>query len=45
MRLDTKGILDACILIVDEQDANVRLLERLLGEAGYTNMSATTASH
>lgn len=34
-------ILHARILIVDDQDANVRLLSRLLGEAGYTQVSAT----
>src|SRR5664280_745888 len=35
------GSLDASILIVDDQEANVKLLERLLGEAGYTNVSST----
>jgi len=35
-------ILDASILIVDDQDANVLLLTRLLAEAGYTRVSATT---
>jgi PAS domain S-box-containing protein len=34
-------ILAASILIVDDQDANVRLLQRLLDEAGYTNVSST----
>ncbi len=33
-------ILSARILIVDDQDANVRMLERLLGEAGYTHITA-----
>ncbi|MDO9072830.1 MAG: response regulator [Rubrivivax sp.] len=32
-------ILAARILIVDDQDANVKLLQRLLGEAGYTGVS------
>ena len=32
-------ILDARILIVDDQEANLRLLERLLGEAGYRNVT------
>ena len=32
-------ILNASILIVDDQDANVQLLDRLLGEAGYTRVS------
>lgn len=34
-------ILNASILIVDDQIANVQLLEQLLSEAGYTNLSAT----
>jgi CheY-like chemotaxis protein len=33
--------LNARILIVDDQSAHVHLLERLLGEAGYLNVSAT----
>jgi len=36
-----QDILEAEILIVDDQEANTRLLTRLLGEAGYTNVSAT----
>jgi len=40
MRLPEQDILEARILIVDDQEANVRLLERLLGEAGYTNLSS-----
>ena len=34
----------ARILIVDDQLPNVRLLERLLGQMGYTNLQATTDS-
>jgi PAS domain S-box-containing protein len=34
--------LDASILIVDDQEANVKLLERLLADAGYTNVASTT---
>ncbi|MDE1947096.1 MAG: response regulator [Burkholderiales bacterium] len=34
-------ILGARILIVDDQSANVRLLERLLSDAGYTRVSST----
>ncbi len=34
-------ILAASILIVDDQSANVQLLQQLLGEAGYTRVSAT----
>ncbi len=35
-------ILNARILIVDDQDANVRLLSRMLEEAGYTHVSASS---
>ncbi len=41
MILNASDILSASILIVDDQDANVKLLERLLGEAGYTNVVST----
>ena len=41
MKLNPSDILSASILIVDDQDANVKLLERLLGEAGYTNVAST----
>jgi diguanylate cyclase (GGDEF)-like protein len=34
-------ILAARILIVDDQEANVRLLERMLGGAGYQRVSST----
>jgi len=34
-------ILDASILIVDDQQPNVSLLEQLLGEAGYTCVAST----
>ena len=37
-------ILDAGILIVDDQEANVSLLRQLLLEAGYTSVSSTTNS-
>ena len=36
-----RDILDASILIVDDQAANVQLLSRLLADAGYTQVSAT----
>ena len=36
-----QDILDARILIVDDQKPNVQLLLRLLEEAGYTNVSST----
>ncbi len=41
MMVSTTDILGASILIVDDQEANVKLLERLLGEAGYANVSST----
>ena len=41
MMLSASDILNASILIVDDQDANVKLLERLLGEAGYANIAST----
>ncbi len=34
-------ILNARILIVDDQEANILLLEQLLSQAGYTNVSAS----
>src|SRR2546427_10869166 len=45
MRTDGVGELaDARILIADDEPANVRLLERLLGQGGYRNVRATTDS-
>lgn len=41
MKLTEQDILNASILIVDDQQANVVLLETLLGDAGYTNISST----
>jgi CheY-like chemotaxis protein len=37
-------ILDASILIVDDREANVSLLEQILGEDGYTRITTTTNS-
>jgi len=37
-------LTDARILIADDEPANVRLLERLLNQAGYRNVRATTDS-
>jgi len=34
-------VLGAHILIVDDQASNVKLLERLLGDAGYANVAST----
>jgi CheY-like chemotaxis protein len=44
MKPTPEDILCSTILIVDDQEANVRLLERLLREAGYSNVSSTTDS-
>jgi PAS domain S-box-containing protein len=41
MRLADSEILGASILIVDDQEANVRLLEQMLREAGYTSVAST----
>jgi CheY-like chemotaxis protein len=41
MILGAENILDADILIVDDQEANVRLLKRVLSEAGYTSVAFT----
>ena len=41
MKFIEPHILDASILIVDDQEANINLLERLLDEAGYTRVSST----
>lgn len=41
MKFTEPHILDASILIVDDQEANISLLERLLGETGYTRVSST----
>jgi len=41
MKFVESHVLDAGILIVDDQEANISLLERLLGEAGYTRVSST----
>jgi PAS domain S-box-containing protein len=38
-------IFSARILIVDDQEANVSLLEGLLGDAGYVDVSATMKPH
>jgi len=39
--IHTAEIHKAGILVVDDQEANVRLLERLLGDAGYTRVAST----
>jgi PAS domain S-box-containing protein len=39
--LERSEILNAGILIVDDQDANVKLLEQMLHNAGYRNFTST----
>ena len=41
MMITESEILNANILIVDDQEANVKLLEQLLGDAGYACVSST----
>ena len=41
MKITESDILNASILIVDDQESNVSLLERMLSEAGYTNVAST----
>jgi len=41
MMVSESDILGASILIVDDQEANVSLLEQLLSEAGYTCVAST----
>jgi PAS domain S-box-containing protein len=42
MKLDESAILNARLLIVDDQEVNVSLLEQMLLEAGYTRVESTT---
>jgi len=44
MTVGAPNILDASILIVDDQESNVSLLEQLLSEAGYTCVASTMNS-
>jgi PAS domain S-box-containing protein len=41
MKLSESEIFDAAILVVDDQESNISLLLRLLGEAGYRRVSST----
>ena len=43
--INLSDILNAGILIVDDLDANVRLLERMLRGAGYTSIALTMNPH
>src|ERR671932_2217840 len=40
--MDTDRFKDARILIVDDEPVNVRLLERMLQQAGYRRVQSTT---
>jgi adenylate cyclase len=42
---EASEILKANVLIVDDQPANVTLLERMLGEAGYQSITSTLDPH
>ena len=41
MMVNAPDIFNASILIVDDQESNVRLLEQMLSEAGYTCVAST----
>jgi len=45
MTISNDDILDASILIVDDQEANVELLEQMLREVGYRRMTSTMDPH
>ena len=45
MMIAESDILNASILIVDDQEANVSLLEQMLREAGYTSVTSTMNPH
>ncbi len=39
--LDARNMFDARILVIDDERANVQLLEHMLAKAGYTNVEST----
>jgi CheY-like chemotaxis protein len=43
--ISSSAILNARILVVDDQEANVRLLERMLSGAGYACIASTMDPH
>ena len=45
MKVAESEILNASILIVDDQEVNVSLLENMLGDAGYTSVASTMNPH
>ena len=42
MKVSEPDIQNASILIVDDQEANVSLLQQMLHDAGYTRVASTT---
>jgi two-component system, cell cycle response regulator len=44
MMVGVPALLNAGILIVDDQESNISLLEQVLGDAGYSRVSSTTNS-
>jgi PAS domain S-box-containing protein len=45
MKLAESDILNASVLIVDDQEVNVSLLEQMLREAGYARLASTMNPH
>jgi PAS domain S-box-containing protein len=45
MKIRSEDILNARILIVDDQDSNISLLQQLLKEAGYNDVASTNQPH
>jgi len=43
--ISENDILNASILIVDDQEVNISLLEQLLGDAGYVSVTSTKDPH
>ncbi|MHB8522051.1 MAG: adenylate/guanylate cyclase domain-containing protein [Limisphaerales bacterium] len=43
--IESSDILNAKVLVVDDQEANVRLLERMLAGAGYASVASTMDPH
>ena len=41
MKVAESDILNAGVLIVDDQEVNISLLEQMLREAGYTSIAST----
>jgi PAS domain S-box-containing protein len=45
MMITESDILNASVLVVDDQEANISLLEQMLREAGYTRVASTMNPH